>query len=592
MVKIVEARLVLGMLRDQGYKNSSYAIGELVDNSIDAGAKEIRIGIGTEDIYKNQRYSENISAIGTYDDGHGMNRETLERCLVMGLSVKGEHEKNNEQDSDLGKYGIGLKGATFGFCKRVDIYSWQDGNKPLHTYLDYDEAFDTNSDEVEVPKETNIPDKFQHFVADKLPPSGTLVVWTKLDRIRPRKAPTLLDHLNKDLCRIFRHFMDDDDNLGTRRNITATYFNPQKQGVETKTLRANDPIYLLKPNNTPGYEDEATNELLKNEKKKVQCPKGTEQVIEVITTIAKPQVQKGQAGDQDVGRQPIGKHYGDNLGISIVRAGREIRLSDFGFTIDDPRERWWGIEVRIPPELDQYFGITNNKQDATVFKKFDESEIEAYEEDLENGDENEKNAAEALLFVNRVITTFLQTARDTIRKRGSNTRNKNKKVNVKTLPEVATDIIKDKDRDVETESEKIAAEKTEDQKLKEKIELILREEPELEPEDAERRAKDSLNHIVDIFEDNWPGTTFLDVEFKGQGVVGKINRTHPFYRFFYEPLKDSEDQRAFQALQALLLSYFRAEDTLYNQLGHQQLQKIRNEWGRKAELLIETLTNH
>ena len=33
----------------------------------------------------------------------------------------------------------------------------------------------------------------------------------------------------------------------------------------------------------------------------------------------------------------------------------------------DPRDRWWGIEVMFDPELDDVFGVTNNKQAATYF---------------------------------------------------------------------------------------------------------------------------------------------------------------------------------------------------------------------------------
>ncbi|MBV8383723.1 MAG: hypothetical protein JOZ63_14030 [Planctomycetaceae bacterium] len=33
----------------------------------------------------------------------------------------------------------------------------------------------------------------------------------------------------------------------------------------------------------------------------------------------------------------------------------------------DPRDRWWGIEVMFDPELDDVFGVTNNKQAATFF---------------------------------------------------------------------------------------------------------------------------------------------------------------------------------------------------------------------------------
>ena len=50
------------------------------------------------------------------------------------------------------------------------------------------------------------------------------------------------------------------------------------------------------------------------------------------------------------------------LEFSFVRAGRELKLDHKGFFGFDPRIRWIGIEVRFGPELDEYFGVSNNKQ--------------------------------------------------------------------------------------------------------------------------------------------------------------------------------------------------------------------------------------
>ena len=41
--RIASAGLLLKMLKDAGYKNTSYAVAELVDNSIEAEAHEIDI---------------------------------------------------------------------------------------------------------------------------------------------------------------------------------------------------------------------------------------------------------------------------------------------------------------------------------------------------------------------------------------------------------------------------------------------------------------------------------------------------------------------------------------------------------------------
>ena len=69
----------------------------------------------------------------------------------------------------------------------------------------------------------------------------------------------------------------------------------------------------------------------------------------------------------DRGAKPYGKHAAKNVGVSIVREGRELDL-DTGWTNSyDPTERWWGVEVEFPSTLDEIFGVTNNKQSATIF---------------------------------------------------------------------------------------------------------------------------------------------------------------------------------------------------------------------------------
>lgn len=67
---------------------------------------------------------------------------------------------------------------------------------------------------------------------------------------------------------------------------------------------------------------------------------------------------------KDPGRTELGKHVKRLEGISIVRANREIEFGQFDFyeNINQPEHRWWGCEIRFNPELDEAFGVANNKQ--------------------------------------------------------------------------------------------------------------------------------------------------------------------------------------------------------------------------------------
>ena len=291
--------LILTMLRTQGYKSSSYALAELVDNSIDAKAENITISVATETI-RVRRTSERIKGIGVYDDGSGMDPQTLRNCIRVGWGTNlGESEV-----STLGKFGFGLKGAALAFCKRLEVYSWQNGSAPLFTFLDYNERIANPTNDLFDPIPKDPREIWPSFVPKELPTSGTLVVWTEIDRLDQARAPTLLDEIDQNFCRIFRHFMDHDDSLGERKNIQVVHYDPLGKEVTRKTLTANDPIYRLTPNNTPGFENEQTNEEDVWEKIEVVGSDGKTHVIEMIGTIAFPKIQKGESLTENMGNTP------------------------------------------------------------------------------------------------------------------------------------------------------------------------------------------------------------------------------------------------------------------------------------------------
>ena len=94
--------------------------------------------------------------------------------------------------------------------------------------------------------------------------------------------------------------------------------------------------------------------------------------VKIICTVAKPEIQA--LG----GMSALGKHYAKNNGISFVRAGRELELNYKGFyTQSEPRNRWIGLEIQFPPQLDSFFSVPNNKQSVRDFRKFEEDELES-----------------------------------------------------------------------------------------------------------------------------------------------------------------------------------------------------------------------
>lgn len=85
--------------RSFGY-NLSTAIADIIDNSISANANEICI---------EYNWKGEDSFISIFDNGIGMNKEELVLAMTPGVKT----QKRNATKKDLGRFGMGLKTASF-----------------------------------------------------------------------------------------------------------------------------------------------------------------------------------------------------------------------------------------------------------------------------------------------------------------------------------------------------------------------------------------------------------------------------------------------------------------------------------------------
>ena len=66
-------------LRNTGYKNIECAMSEIIDNSVQADAKDIFVIVSEE--YNKKTGRNNIKEIAFLDNGTGMSYSQIERCL-------------------------------------------------------------------------------------------------------------------------------------------------------------------------------------------------------------------------------------------------------------------------------------------------------------------------------------------------------------------------------------------------------------------------------------------------------------------------------------------------------------------------------
>lgn len=147
-------------MRDIGYTLGT-ALADLIDNSLTAGAHTVRIIADT---------SSTAPCIGILDDGSGMDEATVQDAMRLGTRSPLEERDR----SDLGRFGLGLKTASFSQCRRLTVVTKRDGST-CSARWDLDYVVDTNRWLVQVPEIIdNIP------WVEELGDTGTLVLWETL----------------------------------------------------------------------------------------------------------------------------------------------------------------------------------------------------------------------------------------------------------------------------------------------------------------------------------------------------------------------------------------------------------------------------
>lgn len=150
--------------RSFGY-NLSTATADITDNSISANASEISI------FYK---WNGQESFISIKDNGDGMNKDEL----VVAMTPGSKDPEDERSEKDLGRFGMGLKTASFSQCKRLTCVSKRVNFSTIKRCWDIDFINDTEEWQL---LDYISDSSFLNEINEQK--SGTLVLWEKLDRI-------------------------------------------------------------------------------------------------------------------------------------------------------------------------------------------------------------------------------------------------------------------------------------------------------------------------------------------------------------------------------------------------------------------------
>lgn len=197
-------------MRDLGYSLET-AVADLVDNSISAEATRI-------DIVCEVAITTPYLAI--IDNGRGMTSAELIAAMKHGSS----NPKAKRGAHDLGRFGLGLKTASFSQCRSLTVVTVRNGERSAAEWdLDRIEREDdwilSVLDDAEISELPHV---------DQLADRGTIVIWRELDRLfedergarRDEIVNEKLDVVERHLALVFHRFLAGE--LKGRKRIAIT----------------------------------------------------------------------------------------------------------------------------------------------------------------------------------------------------------------------------------------------------------------------------------------------------------------------------------------------------------------------------------
>jgi hypothetical protein len=597
---IVPTHLAVQAMRDNGYKNAAHAIAELMDNAIQANAKLVELLVGEKVTMVEQRQRSRVDQLAVLDNGSGMTPEVLRMALQFGNGTR----LDATQQTGIGRFGMGLPASSISQCTRVDVWTWQNGpDSAVHSYLDLDRIRHQGQTTVPQPEPRAIPSMWRN-VGQEFGKSGTLVVWSNLDRLIWRTASAIIDNSEFIIGRMYRKFLCDG---GVKIRLVAfdvdkaqepTLTPGQVAGMKEKWAQPNDPGYLMADTSCPPpFDKEPMFKPLGEEYERIFVInfRGQDHEVKVRFSYAKEEARPNdQAGNTNHGR-----HAGRNVGVSIVRAGRELEL-DQGLVIQyDPRERWWGVELDFPPALDDLFGVSNNKQSARNFADMAKFEFESL---LKGGTtpnevmaimKQEGDPKAALFEIVHCIDTQIGMLREHIKAQTKGSRSAQRHGTGSSKAE-ETATIKTKERQEQGyEGRSDKDESLPDEQKQEIIQQTLEDEG-LPAKAAEELAATTVSHGYKyVFADAELETAaFFSVKPKAGVLIVTLNTAHPAYDKLVDILEEDVEgvdaaslrerlTNALDGLKVLLTAWARYEDELEG-VRRQNAQDARNDWGRIA----------
>lgn len=535
-VELFSAATAMESMRSSDFDVYS-AMGEVMDNSIQAHAQSVKIRIKYSTDSK-----EPILSVAFGDDGDGMSANLLHRCLQVGYS-----SRFNDR-SGIGRFGVGAILGAINQCKKIDVYSKTDKGRWNYTYLDLDRVTSGEMDSIPIPVEFTPPEEYKGLINED---KGTLVVWTKYDR-QPSDATEIIRELNIWIGRTYRKFI-----WGEVPGFSSISFY-----INGEEVKAIDPLYVktekTRFTGDPGAQKYDTMKLSWPIPEDVQIPEGSYESTILIDMSLLPEQFRPNRGSGSL-QSNKDRFIDRNNGISILRNGREVFYGPVPYWPGDRFEeidRWWGCEISFDAVLDREFTVKNIKRGALPIKEL-------------------KKAIQEKIRPTR--KTCLEKVRDLWSKNRAIENNDNASNMTHSVAENVAKKVKtpanviDKKKDIDEEIEKYTKQYLGDCDAREKAQLIAK----------------FKSQPFTIIDDVWRGSDFMQVTHLGGKSVLNLNCSHKFFEklsMIRQELVNGDAENPIASklnvlIDLLLISFAKAE-TLTESDDQSLLDSLKTHWGR------------
>jgi len=317
------------ILGDAGHSFVS-AVADIIDNSIAAGAVEIGITFDPPN-------SGNGRWLAIRDNGRGMSLADLDDAMRVGGEA-------NYDSRSLGKYGYGLKGASWSQAKAFTVVTRQSGGPVVHLGWDRDNMVDWAVDESPLENwEAAATDPGDH---------GTTVLWKRMKA--PTAAPSVkgvpphvaeIQDLSRHLGLVFHRFLDGDAKGRNPITILINGIPVESNGPASHPLTDPHDVKTLKVPHEGGSSDVRVQPVVLPSEEELRAYHG----------------DSWQAAADKIG------YWGrrnDTQGLFIYRNDRLIRWGGWHdlWTSNDEKTKLARVLVDFDPALDEAFQINISKQ--------------------------------------------------------------------------------------------------------------------------------------------------------------------------------------------------------------------------------------